>query len=320
MDTRQHRLDVNGITLSLHSAGPHQGLPVWLLHGFPECWYSWRHQVAPLVAAGYQVWLPEMRGYGASSAPQAVEAYDLLTLCADIQAAMDVLGHHQVCVAGHDWGAPVAWHLALLEPQRVRAVAALSVPFAGRPRQPAIDSLRQHFKDRFNYMLYFQTPGVAEAELDADIARTLRLFMQGGDNGDLILNDKPASATLFEGVNSPDQLPSWCSLEDFQVYVQTFAGRGFGPALNWYRNFERTWQRTQCLTDADVQQPALFLIGDLDPVGVLEAHTLARMPRRVPHLEQHVLARCGHWLQSEQPDMVNRHLIKFLKTHFPVVE
>lgn len=315
--TQQRTLAVNGITLSVHSAGPDHGRPVWLLHGFPECWHSWREQIAPLVAAGYQVWLPEMRGYGASSAPEAVDAYDLITLCADIQGAMDLLGQHEAVVIGHDWGAPVAWHLALLEPLRVKAVAALSVPFAGRPRQPAVDILRAHFKDRFNYILYFQTPGVAEAELDADIAHTLRMFMQGGDSGDLILKDKPATATLFDGINQPDRLPTWCSEADFEVYVQTFAGRGFHGALNWYRNFERNWLRTEPLAEAKVEQPALFLLGDLDPVGVLEAHTLLRMPARVPRLEQHIVKHCGHWIQSEQPEAVNHHVLRFLHQHFP---
>lgn len=317
MKAIQHQtLAVNGITLSVHSAGPTHGRPIWLLHGFPECWHSWRLQIEPLVAAGYQVWLPEMRGYGASSAPQAVDAYDLLTLCADIQGAMDLLGHEQACVVGHDWGAPVAWHLALLEPERIRAVVALSVPFAGRPRQPVVDNLRAHFKDRFNYILYFQTPGVAEAELDADIDHTLRMFMQGGAHGDLILKDKPATATLFDGITRPDHLPAWCSAEDFAVYRQAFAGRGFHGALNWYRNFERNWQRTATFAEANVEQPALFLLGDLDPVGVLEAHTLLRMPKRVPRLEQHIIKECGHWIQSEQPGAVNTHLLNFLAIHY----
>ncbi|MDE1169536.1 MAG: alpha/beta hydrolase [Pseudomonas sp.] len=315
--TEQRLLQVNGINLSVHSAGPAGGRVVWLLHGFPECWYSWRRQIGPLVAAGYQVFVPEMRGYGQSSAPQEVAAYDLLTLCADIQGAMDQLGHHEACVVGHDWGAPVAWHLALLEPERVKAVVAMSVPFAGRPRQPAIDSLRKHFAERFNYIVYFQTPGVAEAELDADIAHTLRLFMQGGANADLILKNKPASARLFDGVPVPTDLPHWCTADDFDVYLHTFAGRGFHGALNWYRNFERNWQRTEPLANAIVEQPALFLLGDQDPVGVLEAHTLKRMPERVPHLEQHLIAECGHWIQSEKPDEVNHFLLAFLARTYP---
>ena len=305
-----HRLSVNGIDLSVQVAGPPHGRPVWLLHGFPECWYSWRSQVPPLLAAGYRVFIPQMRGYGASSAPQAVEAYELLTLCADIQGAMDAFGQREVCMIGHDWGAVVACYLALLEPLRVKALVTLSVPFAGRAKRPAIEVMREVFAERFNYILYFQEPGVAEAELDADIDASLRLFM--GDAGALLL-PRPADAGLFDGLQVPQQLPHWCSPEAFQVYRQTFAEHGFRGALNWYRNFERNWQHTAFLDGTKVTQPTLFLIGDRDPVGVLEAHTLKRMPDCVPNLEQHRLADCGHWIQSEQAPQVNQLLASFLR-------
>lgn len=313
-------LAVNGINLSLYSAGPADGRPLWLLHGFPECWLSWRHQLEPLLAAGYQVFIPEMRGYGQSSAPQAVEAYDLLTVCGDIQAAMDVLGQEQVCVIGHDWGAPIAWHLALLEPKRVKAVVGMAVPFGGRPKQPAIGIMQQLFAGRFHYILHFQTPGVAEAEMDADIPRTLRWMMHNLSAAvpkDLFLQDKPAGAGLFDGLQQVDQLPAWCSPQAFAGYVATFSGRGFRGALNWYRNFERNWQRTEGLAGRQIEQPALFLLGDLDPVGTLEAYTLKQMPKLIPDLESHVLAQCGHWLQCEQPEAVNRHLLGFLARHYP---
>lgn len=308
-----HLLAVNGIELSVRISGPEQGRPVWLLHGFPECWHSWRHQVPALVAAGYRVFVPELRGYGRSSAPQAVEAYDLLTLCADIQQAMDLLGHRQVCIVGHDWGAPLAWHLALLEPQRVVALVTLSVPFAGRPKRPASEIMAEVHREHFNYILYFQQPGVAEAELDADIDASLRLFM---GNVAALLQLKPADARLFDGVAVPAGLPDWCSEDDFQAYRETFAERGFRGALNWYHNFERNWQRSEFLKEAQVLQPTLFLLGDRDPVGVLEAHTLKRMPAVVAQLEQHTLRDCGHWIQNEQAPEVNRLLLDFLNRHF----
>ncbi|MDH1265929.1 alpha/beta hydrolase [Pseudomonas sp. GD03944] len=320
MHALDHRLlDVNGITLSLYAAGPEDGAPVWLLHGFPECWHSWRQQIAPLAEAGYRVLIPEMRGYGQSSAPADPAAYDLITLCADIQAAMDQLGQQHVCVVGHDWGAPVAWHLALLEPQRVRAVAAMAVPYGGRPRQPPIDFMRQHYADRFHYMLYFQQPGVAEREMDADITRTLRLMMHNTSAAvpkDFFLQEKPAGAGLLDGLEDPGVLPPWCDAEAFAVYKQTFTGRGFHGALNWYRNFARNWQRTEPLDALNVEQPALFLLGDKDPVGTLEAYTLKQMPKRVPHLEQHLLSDCGHWVQNEQAAEVNRLLLAFMARHF----
>jgi len=306
---QQQTLQVNGIQLSVHIAGREDGQPVWLLHGFPECWHSWREQIPALVAQGYRVFAPEMRGYGQSSAPAAIADYDLLTLCADIQGAMDLFGHHQVVMVGHDWGAVVAWHLALLEPERVTRLVTMSVPFAGRARRPVIEIMRERYADRFNYILYFQEPGVAEQELDADIGRTLRLFM--GDQ-DLFLQKKPATAKLLEGVVAPGKLPNWCSPQDFEMYVQAFASNGFRGPLNWYRNFERNWQRTEFLAGKQVLQPTLFLIGDRDPVGVFEAHTLKRMPEVVPHLQQAAVVNCGHWIQSEQAAKVNELLLEFL--------
>lgn len=308
--TRQHRIQVNGIELSVHVTGAEEGPPIWLLHGFPECWHSWREQIRALAAAGYRVFAPEMRGYGQTTSPAAIADYDLLTLCGDIQQAMDHFGHAQVVMVGHDWGAVVAWHLALLEPQRVTRLITMSVPFAGRARRPVIEIMRELYADRFNYILYFQEPGIAETELNADIERTLRLFMQ---DQDVFLQKKPPSARLFEGVAAPGALPQWCSQADLDVYVNTFADHGFRGPLNWYRNFERNWQRTECLAGQQVLQPTLFLIGDRDPVGIFEAHTLKRMPDSVPHLEQHVLPNCGHWIQNEQSQQVNTLMLAFLQ-------
>ncbi|WP_339083086.1 alpha/beta hydrolase [Pseudomonas sp. TMP9] len=320
MDQLEHHiLQVNGIDLSLYSAGPLAGRPVWLLHGFPECWHSWRQQIAPLAAAGYRVLIPEMRGYGQSSAPGDPAAYDVITICADIQAAMEQLGQHQVCVVGHDWGAPIAWHLALLEPLRVKAVVGMAVPFGGRPKQPAIDIMRQLYAERFHYILHFQTPGVAEAEMDADIPRTLRMMMHNTSAAvprDHFLQEKPVGAGLFDGMHDPATLPAWCDNAAFEYYLNTFAGRGFYGALNWYRNFERNWQRTEALAGRQIEQPALFLLGDQDPVGTLEAYTLKQMPKCIAQLEHHVLKDCGHWIQNEQAAQVNQLLIDFLQRHY----
>lgn len=306
---QQQKLQVNGIELSVHTAGREDGQPVWLLHGFPECWHSWRAQIPALAAQGYRVFVPEMRGYGQSSAPAAIADYDLLTLCADIQGAMDLFGHRQVVMIGHDWGAVVAWHLALLEPQRITRLVTMSVPFAGRARRPVIDIMRELYADRFNYILYFQEPGVAEQELDADIERTLTLFMQ---DQDVFMQKKPASAKLLEGVPLPNTLPAWCTRQDLDIYVKTFSADGFRGPLNWYRNFERNWQRTESLAGKQVLQPTLFLIGDRDPVGLFEAHTLKRMPEVVPNLQQEVLGNCGHWIQNEHEAKVNELLLGFL--------
>lgn len=320
MDQLEHHiLQVNGIDLSLYSAGPEIGRAVWLLHGFPECWHSWRQQIAPLAAAGYRVLIPEMRGYGQSSAPRDPAAYDVMTICADIHAAMDQLGQQQVCLVGHDWGAPIAWHLALLEPDRVKAVVGMAVPFGGRPKQPAIDIMRQLYAERFHYILHFQQPGIAEAEMDADIPRTLRMMMYNTSAAapkDHFLQGKPAGAGLFDGMHDPATLPAWCDNAAFEHYLSAFEGRGFYGALNWYRNFERNWQLTEALADRQIEQPALFLLGDKDPVGTLEAYTLKQMPKRIAQLEQHVLKDCGHWIQNEQAEQVNKLLVDFLRRHY----
>lgn len=320
MHPLEHQLlAVNGITLSIYSAGPAEGPVVWLLHGFPESWYSWRHQIRILAEAGYRVMAPEMRGYGQSSAPDDIAGYDLLTVCTDIQSAMDLLGQRTVAMVGHDWGAPVAWHLALLEPQRVKVIAAMAVPYGGRPKRPAIEIIRSQFAERFNYILYFQQPGAAEAEMDQDIARTLRMMMYNTSAAvleDSFLQDKPVGSSLYQGMRDPGAPPAWCGSDAFAVYLAAFEGRGFRGALNWYRNFERNWERTAPLAERKVEQPALFLLGDKDPVGTLEAHTLQKMPSWVPDLEQHVVEECGHWIQSEQPEQVNRLLLSFLERRY----
>ncbi|WP_185266312.1 alpha/beta fold hydrolase [Halopseudomonas xiamenensis] len=317
LQTEQRILDVNDIQLSVHITGPEHGQPVWLLHGFPECWYSWRHQMRALADAGYRVFAPEMRGYGRSSAPAAIEAYDIITLCGDIQAAMDHFGQTRVAMFGHDWGAVVAWHLALLEPQRVAVVSGMSVPFAGRPSKPAIEGMRERFKDKFLYILYFQEPGPAEAELEADIERTLRILMHGRPSaGNGLIQDKPADSRWLDDYQDPQNLPAWCPQEAFDVYVETFIDNGFHGPLNWYRNFERNFERTAELAGRQVEQPALFIIGDRDPVATLEAYAIGKMPSVVPRVEQHVIERCGHWVQSEKPEQVNALVLDFLERHY----
>ena len=317
----EHRfLHTNGIQLSLYAAGPVDGQPVWLLHGFPECWYSWRHQIEALSAAGYRVYAPEMRGYGQTSAPAEPEQYDLITLCADIQGAMDSLDHRRVAMVGHDWGAPVAWHLALLEPERVKVVCGMSVPYGGRPKQPAIGKMRELYGDRFHYMLYFQTLGAAEGEMGENIARTLRLMMHGmsgGQGGNSLIQDKPADSRWLDDRQDPGVPPDWCPPEAFDVYMQTFKASGFRGPVNWYRNFERTWERTADLAGKQINQPALFLIGDSDAVGDLEAYTIKKMPSVVTRVEQHVVPDCGHWIQGEKPEQVNALLMDFLHRHYP---
>lgn len=308
-------IETNGITLSVYQAGPKHGRPVWMLHGFPECWYSWRHQVEPLTQAGYQVFVPEMRGYGQSSAPEAVDAYDVLTLGRDILGAMDVLGQQQAAIVGHDWGAMVAWYIALQAPERVSALATMSVPFAGRPKRPAIEIMRELAQGNFNYILYFQEPGLAEHELEADIGRTLKLLMYYRGKS-LLQQEKPADSRMFDETHQVSDLPHWCQPDDLAVYEQTFRVNGFRGPLNWYRNFERNWVETEYLKERQISAPTLFLIGQQDPVKWMEKYTMEKMPNWVANLEQHVLNPCGHWIQNECAEQVNSYLLDFLSRNY----
>ena len=203
-------VETNGIRLRVALAG--KGPLVVLVHGFPESWYSWRHQIPALAAAGYRVAAPDVRGYGGSDKPAAVEAYAIKEMCGDIAGLIEALGERQAVLVGHDWGAPIVWNTSLFFPQNVRAVAALSVPHTGRGAVPRIELFRQIYKDRFFYQLYFQQEGVAEAELEADVRTSLRKMyywisgegMKAGPRP-----QKPADAKLLDGMADPDPLPDW---------------------------------------------------------------------------------------------------------------
>jgi len=300
----------------MHVAEQGQGPLVLLLHGFPESWYSWRHQLTALAAAGYRAVAPDQRGYGDTDKPDAIEAYDVVTLADDVAALIDALGERQAVVIGHDWGAPVAWHAALLHPERVRAVVGMSVPYAGRPPGSPLARLQQTFEDIFFYILYFQEPGVAEAELQADVRRSLRTFYFSG-SGDApagsAFSPHPKTAKLLDTMRDPAQLPAWLTETDLDYYTERFERGGFRGPLNWYRNFDRSWQRTEALAGKKVEQPALFIAGERDPVIAWSQRQLERMPQAVPHLRESVLLPgCGHWVQQERPAEVNAALLRFL--------
>lgn len=312
---RQREIATNGVRLRITEAG--EGPLVLLLHGFPESAYSWRHQLRALAEAGYHAVAPDQRGYATSDAPQAIEAYDQVELAADVAGLIDAMGAERAVVVGHDWGAPVAYHTALLHPDKVRAVVGMSVPWGGRPSRPPLPRLHELFKDVFFYMIYFQTPGVAEAELETDTRRSLRTFFYSA-SGDAPrgggFTPHPPTARLLDTMSDcGDALPRWLSPTDLDVYTADFTRSGFRGPLNWYRNFDRTWERTAALASR-IEQPALFLVGDRDPVLAFTRGQLDRMRASVPHLANSiVLQGCGHWIQQERPDEVNAALIGFLR-------
>jgi pimeloyl-ACP methyl ester carboxylesterase len=227
---------------------------------------------------------------------------------------LDALGAERAVVVGHDWGAPIAWHCALLYPDRFSAVVALSVPYTPRSRTPPIQALKQVFADTFFYILYFQEPGAAEAELEADVRRAMRmvLYAWSGDapKGAAFM-PKLKSAKLFEGMPEPERLPPWLAEADLDYYVAEFERTGFRGGLNRYRNMDRDWEQLAHLAGAEVQQPALFITGDRDPV--LGFTRMDALKTHVPNLRKAVmLPGCGHWTQQERPSEVNRELLEFL--------
>ena len=310
------RVATNGIHLNIAEQIPASanGQLIVLLHGFPESWYSWRHQFAPLAAAGYHVAAPDMRGYGDSDHPMPVESYNQVEVTNDVIGLIASLGYATAIVIGHDWGAPTAWSTALNHPTVVRAVGALSVPFSPRAEMPPLDMLKIVFKDKFFYQLYFQTPGIAEAELEADVRIALRKFyhMASGQMDIGLMIDKPADADLLSDLPDPEQLGAWMSGADLDFYVSEFSRSGFRGPLNYYRNHNLTWELTEG-APTQIQQPALFVAGDRDGVIAMAAQALENMPTYVTDLRVNALIPgIGHWTQQEAAEATNEYLLDWL--------
>lgn len=289
-----HRqVQVNGIELHVAELGA--GPPVILCHGFPELWYSWRHQLPALAQAGYRAVAPDMRGYGRSSIPADVEAYDLPTVCDDMLGLLDELGQERAVFVGHDWGAAVVWHLAQAHPARVAAVVGMSVPFTPRARRPPVQALREAWGEDF-YIVWFQRPGVADAALGHDVRRTLT-------------TRQVWTARWAQDDEEPAR-PPWLTEDELGVYVEAFERTGFTGGLNYYRNLDRTWELTAHLADRRVEPPALFLTGSRDPVArVMPAE---RMDQWITDLRDKVVIEgAGHWVQQERPREVNEALLRF---------
>lgn len=308
-------IETNGVKLRTVVEG--KGPLVVLLHGFPQCWYLWRHQIDPLVAAGYQVAVPDQRGYGGSDKPAAIEAYNIVELSNDVAGIATALGHEKFIVVGHDWGAPVAWHTALLHAKRVRAVVGMSVPYVRG--MEGMMTKQENFGDNFWYIVYFQKPGVAEAELDADLRKSLRMiyFSISGDAPEGIwFVKKPASAKFLDGLVDPQTLPSWLTAEDLDYYVAQYQQSGFRGPINWYRNIDRNIAITPQLANAKIEQPAFFIAGKKDLVlSFAGGGLLAAMDQWVPNLKGKVIIEgAGHWVQAERPAPTNEALLGFLKT------
>ncbi len=309
----QRRVETNGISLNIAEQG--EGPLVLMLHGFPESWYSWRHQFSALAEAGYHAVAPDMRGYGDSDKPFEIEAYNQVEVVNDIIGLIPALGYETAVVFGHDWGAPTAWSCALNHPDKVSAVGALSVPFRPRGDSPPLATLKAIFKDRFFYQLYFQEPGKAETELEKDPALTIRKFyhMASGEMNTSLLSEKSADADLLSDLPDPGtEMGPWISEEDVSFYANEFRQSGFRGPLSYYRNMDLTWELTKD-SPRQISQPALFVAGERDGVILMAADALKELDKHVTDLRVNkLIPKIGHWTQQEAPEEVNQALIQFL--------
>jgi pimeloyl-ACP methyl ester carboxylesterase len=315
-----HRMiETNGIRL--HVAEQGEGPLVILCHGFPECWYSWRHQLPALAKAGFRAVAPDLRGYGRSDRPQQVEKYTILDDIGDIVGLLDALGARQAVIAGHDVGATMAWQAALLRPDRFCAVIALSVPFRPRGFGGSVPptTLMPRNEDAVFYQLFLQTPE-AEAALGRDLRRTFRsqLYSLSGDRppsaggGFADAGMVPRKGNPF---TDPASLPTWVTETDIDVYVAEFMRSGFSGPLGWYRNVDRSWELLAPFAGASVTVPALYMAGDRDFVAAVNSQFIAAQSATVPKLRPAImLAGCGHWTEQERAPEVSAAMIEFLRS------
>lgn len=308
------RVATNGIELNIAEQG--EGPLVLMCHGYPESWYSWRHQFQALADAGFHAVAPDMRGYGDSDKPHEVTAYNQVEVVNDIIGLIPALGYETAIVFGHDWGAPTAWSCALNHPDKVTAVGALSVPFSPRAEMPPLDMLKAFFKDQFFYQLYFQEEGVAEAEFEADIRLSLRKFYHMASaqmDFNPTADPKPADADMLSDLPDPERMGDWLSDEDLDFYVQEFTNSKFRGPLNYYRNHNLTWELTKG-APTKIEQPAMFVAGEKDGVIIMAAAALAAMPDNVTDLRiNELIPNTGHWTQQEAPEAVNEYMLRFLR-------
>lgn len=312
---KQRLVDTNGVTLRVTEAGERGAPVVVLAHGFPELAYSWRHQIPAIAAAGYHVIAPDQRGYGGSSRPPMVSDYDIVALTGDIAGLLDDVGADRAVLVGHDWGSVVVTNFALLQPDRISACVSLSVPPAPRAPAPPTALIRQAFGDGFVYILYFQEPGPADAELGADVARTMRRLFGGirSTNGDNIFLQMATSGPegFIDRLPEPEGLPAWITQAEFDHIVAEFSDSGFTGPLNWYRNMDRNWELTASTPSPTIDVPTLFIGGTADPAMALSPRDHVRDIVTGPYREV-LIDGAGHWLQQERPADVNAALVGFL--------
>lgn len=314
-------IETNGIKLRAHVEG--EGPLIVLVHGFPESWYSWRHQIKPLVHAGFQVAALDVRGYGGSDKPHDVSAYSMEEITADVAGVAKALGHEQSILIGHDWGAPIVWNTSVVYPDVIRAVAGLSVPYAGLGPAPFIDIARHFYTEngKFFYQEYFQKEGDAEAEFEADVRAFVRkiYYYWSGDFPPELWPDhkKHGEQMLVDMPEPPDTALQWMSQEDWNYYISEFEASGLRGPLNRYRTQHDDYKFMASQPSDIIQQPCFFIGGDRDgAMKMIPGRDLVEvMKKYTPNLyKAEILSGCGHWTQQEKPDDVNKLLVEWLAT------
>jgi pimeloyl-ACP methyl ester carboxylesterase len=309
----------NGIDMAVHEAGPRDGFPVVLCHGFPELAFSWRHQLPALAEAGYRVIAPDQRGYGKTSRPAEVRDYDMAHLTGDLAGLLDAFGIAKAVFCGHDWGGSVVWAMPLYHPHRVAGVIGVNTPFFPRPPVDPIAVMRARFGDDM-YIVFFQKPGEADAILAADVGKTFRFFMRRN----VVTADEYAkrpqaerNLKLVHALQSDES--KWrgetlLDTQEMKVFVDIFSRTGFTGGINWYRNISRNWELSEG-KEPLVRTPALMIMAEDDVI--LAPSMTEGMERIVPDLEKILVRRCGHWTQQEKPDETNEAMTGWLKRRFP---
>ncbi|KAJ3693730.1 hypothetical protein LUZ60_009210 [Juncus effusus] len=316
METIKHRtINLNSVSLHIAEKGEPGQPVVLLLHGFPELWYSWRHQILHLVARGFRAVAPDLRGYGGSSCPVNQSEYSLFHVVGDLVALIQSLGVDKVFVVGHDWGAIVAWHLCLIRPDLVKALVNLSVAFSPRhPMKKPVDSIRAVFGED-HYICRFQEPGVAESEFSC-VSTKLLIYK-------FLAYRKPKALIVpkekgFGGSSTDIKLPSWLSEEDLDYYASNFNRTGFTGGLNYYRCMNLNWELSAAWTGAQIKLPVKFIVGDLDLTyhtpGIQKYIHQGGFSKDVPFLQEVVVLKdVGHFINQERPDEVSDHIYDFIR-------
>lgn len=312
--------DTNGIRMAYYEVAEGTGVPVVFCHGFPELAFSWRHQLAAFEAAGRWAVAPDQRGYGLTDRPEAVEAYDMEQLCADLVGLLDARGINRAIFCGHDWGGIVVWQLAMRHPTRVAGVIGVNTPFLRRSPIDPIAMMRGAMGEDM-YIVWFQKPDEAEALFEADVDKAFRFFMRTPRETAEDYAKRPASertlalGKMLEHYDPAEDEDQLLSDDERRAFVETFEATGFGGGVNWYRNFTRNWERSADIEER-VDAPALMIMAEHDVI--LSPAMAEGMEKYVPDLEKHLVKGSGHWTQQEKPDEVSRVMLDWLGRRFPI--